>query len=95
MRRFPVGGQQFPGKQETDDAEWDVDPEQPPPVERVQDQAAEDRPRMGPRIAGRLTTDMVLALMTLPPIPAGTILEIVDDIFLPLVGIRPDPAGDR
>lgn len=50
---------------------------------------------MGPRIAGRLTTDMVLALMTLPPIPAGTILEIVDDIFLPLVGIRPDPAGDR
>lgn len=28
------------------------------------------------------------ALMTLKPVPYGTIVEIVDDIFLPLVGAR-------
>ena len=33
-------------------------------------------------------------LMTFKPVAAETILEIVDDIFLPLVSHRSEPAGD-
>lgn len=50
--------------------------------------------------AGHLTPRMIAlpfdlfrheALMTLKPVPRGTIIEIVDDIFLPLVGARNRP----
>jgi hypothetical protein len=44
-RRRRVGGQQPQGQDEADHAEGDVDPEQPPPVEPVQDHAADDRPQ--------------------------------------------------
>ena len=55
-----------------------------------------DITRLTPRIC-TLPFDLVRheALMTLQPIPPETILEIVDDIFLPLVGIRSNPTIDR
>ena len=50
---------------------------------------------LAPRIIS-LPFDLVRheALMTLKPITPETILEIVDDIFLPLVSHRPDLADD-
>jgi AcrR family transcriptional regulator len=65
-------------------------------MQRVLERGEITATQLTPRISS-LPFDLVRheALMTLQPIPAGTILEIVDDIFLPLVSIRPDPAGDR
>jgi len=51
--------------------------------------------RLTPRISS-LPFDLVRheALMTLRAVPPETIREIIDDIFLPLVGIRPDHPTD-
>ena len=74
--------------------------DRPSTVETVMQRALErgevTATHLTPRIIS-LPFDLVRheALMTLQPIAPETILEIIDDIFLPLVGFRPDPAKDR